>query len=227
LDDHNADRVIAEQIRRFAELSHPWEWKYYSYDQPSDLPERLLMAGFTREPVETVLVAEIADLDLDVPAPPGVELTLVVDGQGVEALVGVHDAVFGGDHTGLGMALLGGLQRRPSTAAAVVAWAADRPIAAGRVEFHPGTDFASMWGGGTVPDWRGRGVFRALVAQRAAIASAEGFRYLQVDASPDSRPILQRLGFAELATTTPFIHPGDHPSEADEVPSSPAFRVNE
>jgi hypothetical protein len=36
------------------------------------------------------------------------------------------------------------------------------------------------------------------------LAAARGFRYLQVDASPDSRPILRRLGFAELATTTPF-----------------------
>jgi hypothetical protein len=26
-----------------------------------------------------------------------------------------------------------------------------------------------------------------------------------VDASPESRPILRRLGFAELATTTPFV----------------------
>jgi hypothetical protein len=33
-------------------------------------------------------------------------------------------------------------------------------------------------------------------------------RYLQVDASADSRPILQRLGFAELARTTPFRYPG-------------------
>lgn len=26
--------------------------------------------------------------------------------------------------------------------------------------------------------------------------------------APDSRPILERLGFVALATTTPFIHPG-------------------
>jgi hypothetical protein len=51
-------------------------------------------------------------------------------------------------------------------------------------------------------------VFRSLVAHRANLASARGFRYLQVDASPDSRPILKRLGFVELATTTPFVHPG-------------------
>lgn len=207
IDGASADAVIAAQVSRFVELARPWEWKHYSYDLPPDLPDRLLAAGFTAEPVETLLVAEIADLDLDVRPPPGVELLPVADTQGVEALVSVHDQVFGGDHSGLGRELLAALDSRPPTAAAVVAVAGRTPIAAGRVEFHPGTDFASLWGGGTLPDWRGRGVFRSLVAHRAALASARGFRYLQVDASPDSRPILQRLGFVELATTTPFTHP--------------------
>jgi GNAT superfamily N-acetyltransferase len=208
LDQVSADAVIAAQISRFAELSRPWEWKHYSYDQPADLSERLLAAGFTREPAEALLVADIADLTLDVPPPPGVELRAVIDRQGVEALVSVHDEVFGEDHSALGRTLLAGLARQSSTAAAVVAFAGQTPISAGRVEFHSGTDFASLWGGGTLPAWRGRGVFRSLVAYRAALASARGFRYLQVDASPDSRPILQRLGFVELATTTPFTHLG-------------------
>jgi antitoxin (DNA-binding transcriptional repressor) of toxin-antitoxin stability system len=51
-------------------------------------------------------------------------------------------------------------------------------------------------------------VFRSLVAYRARLASERGYRYLQVDASAASRPILVRLGFTELATTTPFRHPG-------------------
>ncbi|MGH3546785.1 MAG: GNAT family N-acetyltransferase [Pseudonocardiaceae bacterium] len=208
LDQVNADSVIAGQISRFAELSRPWEWKHYSYDQPPDLPDRLLAAGFTSGPAETLLVAEIADLTHDAPPPPGVELLAVVDARGVEALASVHDDVFGGDHSAVGRALLAGLAVQPSTAAAVVAVVGATPIAAGRVEFHPGTDFASLWGGGTLPTWRGRGVFRSLVARRAASASARGFRYLLVDATPDSRPILQRLGFVELATTTPFTHPG-------------------
>jgi GNAT superfamily N-acetyltransferase len=208
LDHVSADAVIAAQISRFAELSRPWEWKHYSYDQPPDLPDRLLAAGFTPQPAEALLVAEIADLTLDVPPPPAVELLPVVDKHGVEAVVSVHDEVFGGDYSALGRTLLAGLARQPGSAAAVVAVAGRRPIAAGRLEFHPGTDFASLWGGGTLPAWRGRGVFRSLVAHRATLASARGFRYLQVDASKDSRPILQRLGFVELATTTPFTHPG-------------------
>jgi GNAT superfamily N-acetyltransferase len=208
LDDGNADAVIAAQVSRFAEVSAPWEWKHYSYDEPPDLPDRLIAAGFTREPAEALLVAEIADLTLDVSPPAGVELRAVVDEQGVESLVSVHDEVFGVDHSGLGRALLDAVTRRSSAVAAVIAVAGQTPIAAGRVEFHSGTDFASLWGGGTLPAWRGRGVFRSLVAHRAALASARGFRYLEVDASPESRPILQRLGFVELATTTPFVHPG-------------------
>ena len=208
LEPARADTVIAAQISRFATLSRPWEWKQYSYDQPPDLSGRLLAAGFTPEPTEALLVAEIADLTLDVPPPPGVELVAVVDEQGVEALVRVHDEVFGGDHSAIGRTLLAALSRQPRTTEAVVALAGRAPVAAGRVEFQPRTDFASLWGGGTLPAWRGRGVFRSLVARRAALASARGFRYLQVDASPESRPILQRLGFVELATTTPFMHPG-------------------
>ena len=207
LDQRSADAVVSAQIRRFAELARPWEWKHYSYDQPPDLADRLLAAGFTREPTEALLVAEIADLTLDLPPPAGVELRAVIDRAGVEALVSVHDEVFAEDHSALGKTLLAGLAQQDRTTAAVVAFAGPTPIAAGRVEFHSGTDFASLWGGGTLPAWRGRGVFRSLVAYRAALASDRGFRYLQVDASSDSRPILQRLGFVELATTTPFTHP--------------------
>jgi len=208
LDDVSADAVIAAQLNRFAAQGRPWEWKHYSYDQPPDLPDRLRAAGFTPAAPEALLVAEIADLTLDVPPPPGVQLSAVVDERGVEALVSVHDAAFGTDHSAVGRTLLAALARQPTTTAAVLAMAGETPICAGRVEFHSGTDFASLWGGGTVPAWRGRGAFRALVAYRAALASARGFRYLQVDAAPDSRPILLRLGFVELATTTPYTHPG-------------------
>ena len=45
-------------------------------------------------------------------------------------------------------------------------------------------------------------------AYRVALAAAQGCRYVQVDAMPPSRPILARLGFDELATTTPFMYPG-------------------
>ncbi len=86
----------------------------------------------------------------------------------------------------------------------VVAMAGDQPICSARIEFLPGSSFASLWGGGTLPGWRGRGIYRALIAYRARLAAARGYRYLYVDASPDSQPILARLGFSRLAVTTPY-----------------------
>jgi len=53
--------------------------------------------------------------------------------------------------------------------------------------------------------WRGRGIYRALVAYRTRLAAARGYRYLYVDAAPDSQPILARLGFTRLARTTPYV----------------------
>ena len=224
LDEVTADTAIAAQIQRFAHRPGGWEWKHYSYDRPLDLAERLKAAGFVPEPTEALMVAELSELSgLEISgaapsttAPAGVEIVPVTDLAGVQSLVSVHDAVFGGDHSGLGRALAavlgrdgepggaGELGRAPVTVAAFLAVADGLTIAAGRVELAHGTDFASLWGGGTLEAWRGRGVFRALVAHRAALAAAAGFRYLQVDASADSQPILRRLGFIELAKTTPF-----------------------
>jgi GNAT superfamily N-acetyltransferase len=83
--------------------------------------------------------------------------------------------------------------------------AGDQPVCSARIEFLPGTSFASLWGGGTLPGWPGQGIYRALIAYRTQLAAARGYRYLYVDASPDSQPILARLGFSRLARTTPYV----------------------
>jgi GNAT superfamily N-acetyltransferase len=155
-----------------------------------------------------LMVAEIADLDLPGTSPAGVRVRTVEDHAGVETMLAVHDEVFGQGsvYPSVVEAVRTALGMRPRPIEAVIAWAGDVPVSAGRVELHDGTEFASLWGGGTVLDWRGRGVFRALVAHRALRARDRGFRYLQVDALPTSRPILQRMGFQPLAETTPWMY---------------------
>jgi len=118
----------------------------------------------------------------------------------------VHDLAFT-EHPSpeLGKRLMAQFSDSPGLLHMVVAMAGDQPVSAARIEFIPGTDFAGLWGGGTVPAWRGKGIFRALVAYRAGLAAAAGYRYLQVDALPTSRPILERLGFQVVARTTPYV----------------------
>ncbi|HEY9373362.1 GNAT family N-acetyltransferase [Streptomyces sp.] len=208
LDPAAVDAVVAGQIRHYAEFGRTFEWKAYGHDAPADLPKRLLAAGFVPDEEETVMVAETARLSLDVVLPDGVELLPVTDAAGVRLVVEVHDRAFGGDGGHIGRQLLDRLATEPDTVAAVVATAGGEPVSAARLELCPGADFAGLWGGGTVEAWRGRGLYRALVAHRTRIAAARGHRYVHVDAAPTSRPILQRLGFTPLATTTPYVYEG-------------------
>jgi GNAT superfamily N-acetyltransferase len=199
-----ADAAIAEQVRYFTELGREFEWKLYSHDAPADLGDRLLKAGFVPEASEALMVAAIADLPTEVVLPEGVRIEPVTNAVGVKMLTSVHDDAFGRPSPRMEQQLLRQVAEDPDSLIALVVMAGDRPVCASRLEIHQGTEFASLWGGGTVPEWRSKGIYKATVAYRARIAAARGCRYLQVDASDDSRPILARLGFESLSTTTPF-----------------------
>jgi GNAT superfamily N-acetyltransferase len=173
-------------VDRMRELPGHVEWKYYSH-LPADLPERLRAAGLEPEDEETVVVAEAASIP---PPPPDVELRVVT-----EEFVDLAARVFG-DRFEL-----------PERAVAVVAMVDGQPVSGGRVDFEDGVEFAGLFGGITLPEFRGRGLYRATVAKRAALARERGYRWLYVDALPTSRPILERLGFVRLTTTTPFVIP--------------------
>src|SRR5262249_56413964 len=113
----------------------------------------------------------------------------VTGAAGVGWGVGGNREAFGRARRALGAALRARLAGEPGSVAAVVALAGDRPVCAGRVEFHRGTEFASLWGGGTVPDWRGRGLFRGLVGDRAALPAPRGLRSLPVGGPPARRAV--------------------------------------
>jgi GNAT superfamily N-acetyltransferase len=180
------DGEIEPLVARMREVPGHVEWKYYSHDGP-ELRERLLAAGLVPEDEETVVIAEAASI-----APPPAEVELRVATEEFEDLA-AH--VFGKRY---------GL---PEKAVAVVAMVDGQPVSGGRVDFEDGVEFAGLYGGITLPEYRGRGLYRATVAKRAELARERGYRWLYSDALPTSRPILERLGFVPLTTTTPFVIP--------------------
>lgn len=206
LDERTAPQAIAEQVRHFTELGREFEWKHYAHDRPAHLGELLLAAGFVAEPAESLMIARIADLPTDATLPEGVRLHPVTTPADVELVLAAHEGAFEESADWLRPRLLHLLAESPETVSMVVAMAGDLPVCGARAEFPRGTEFASLWGGGTLPAWRGRGIYRALVAHRARLAARQGFHYLQVDASDQSRPILARLGFSALSTTTPYVY---------------------
>lgn len=214
LDESTVDAAITDAIDYFSTRGRSFEWKHHGYDTPPDLPDRLLAAGFRPDEQESVVVGEVSEVCHRLAAtsePEGVTVRrLREDDQGRSqdwaAINAVHTAVWDED--------AGPLVREVSAEhaadpALMSVWLAESPdgslVCAAWVRFHEGTDFASLWGGSTLAEWRGRGIYKTLVARRADEAAGRGFRYLQVDASAESRPILERLGMHLLTSTTPYI----------------------
>ncbi|MGW7556868.1 GNAT family N-acetyltransferase [Streptomyces rimosus] len=210
LDGEALDAFIAAQRDHFADRGLPVEWKYHGHDLPADLPDRLTAAGFTPGERETVDIGEAADVagpPGGPPLPEGVRLRDVTDRADFDRIGELAEAVWADDRGWLAPALEEMAAGRDGDACVVTVAEslAGEVVSAAWARFHQGTDFASLWGGSTLPNWRGKGVYRALVAHRAALALARGFRYVQVDALETSRPILNRLGLVSAATTVPYV----------------------
>lgn len=77
-----------------------------------------------------------------------------------------------------------------------VAYADGVPVARASGSF--GEHAVSLFGGSTLPEARGRGAYRALVAARWDDAVQRGTPILVTQAGPMSRPILAQLGFREV-----------------------------
>jgi ribosomal protein S18 acetylase RimI-like enzyme len=201
------DALIARQVRIFTERGERFEWKLHGHDRPADLAERLRAAGFVAEPEETVLVARVNDVagKAEVQLPAGVSMREVTERRDLERIEALEDAIWGDDQSRLADSLEAERAAAPEALAVVVAESADTVVCAGWLRFEPGPEFATLWGGATLPAWRGRGIYRAMVAYRARLAARDRRSYLEVDASDASRPILERLGFVAVTTTTPFV----------------------
>ncbi|MPY65596.1 GNAT family N-acetyltransferase [Deinococcus sp. SDU3-2] len=183
------------------------EWKTRGHDQPANLPERLREHGFQPEEPETVMVGEARHLAWPVTLPSGVRVRRIDDQPDplpdVTRAAHTQSRVFG--FLFRPEELMRRLERGQGQTELWIAEAADEVVCVGRLDIVPGTEFAGLWGGGTLPEWRGQGIYRALTAARAQSALGRGVRYLHSDSTDASRPILERSGLRPVTTTTPYV----------------------
>ncbi|TDE08443.1 GNAT family N-acetyltransferase [Jiangella asiatica] len=207
------DRLIARQRDYFGARGEQVEWKTRGHDLPADLTDRLRAAGFAGEEQETVLIGMAREMTAAPGLPDGVTLRQVSADADLRRIAAMESAVWGQDWSWLGDDLIRRVSAAPDEIVILVAEAGGsggQVIAAAWLVFRQGTEFAGLWGGSTLAAWRGRGIYRSLVAARAELAVARGVRYLQVDASDNSAPILRRLGFHAVTTTTPYVWSPPH-----------------
>ncbi len=207
LEGEDLDRLVADVVAYFRDRTavERFEWKTRGHDAPADLAEHLVAAGLEAEDEETVMIGEAASLVVDLELPEGVLVRRLEHGapgleEDLAALLEMQAEVFGASW-GTVASGLEGMGRGDEY------WVAEHEghiVSGGRLVGVEGTEFAGVWGGATVPEWRGRGLYRALVSARARSALDRGLRYIQSDCTPMSRPILERSGLLAVTTTTPY-----------------------
>lgn len=201
VQEANADVVIEREIAYFRELGRKLEWKAYRHDPTPDLHLRLAAHGFeVEEEPDYIMALALADPPPVLLEPVTADVRSILDPAGIEDVMAVEEPVWDADFSWLKNELGKTLQERPDELAVYVAYVDGEPASSGWVYFHPGTHFASMWGGSTLPEYRKKGLYTALVASRVQEAIRRGYRFLTIDAGVMSRPIVTRHGFQLLTT---------------------------
>jgi ribosomal protein S18 acetylase RimI-like enzyme len=193
LDHYRADPAI-ERVK----------WKSRGHDHAPGLHDALVERGFEEGVTESIMIGETAGLIADVTLPDGVTLRRVVDEPDVRAMCAMASVVFADNESDR---IADALLRRLALDDGMELWVAEangQIVSAGRLEPVAGSEFAGIWGGATLPEWRGRGIYRALTAVRARSALARGKTLTHSDSTDFSRPILERSGLVEVSTTTPY-----------------------
>ena len=218
LTPENADQVIEEQVADFERLGLEFEWKLYDHDQPPYLRERLAAHGFEIEEAEALMVLDLAQISETLLRPVTHDIRRITDPEQIyTAVIAVQEEIWQENQAQHAEELAQELRLDGDHISFYAGYAADRPVCSAWIRFNETGSFASLWGGSTLPAHRKHGFYTALVAVRAQEAIQRGYRFLTIDASPMSRPIVARHGFQLLT----FTHPCKwHPSSTSSLRSS-------
>lgn len=195
-----AEAVLADVVARAVEFGLPAAGVYVRLSAPDGLEAALLGRGAQLVATGDVLALALP-ADVEAPDLPGLELRWTTEPELVRDANTIGISVFGGSSADDEVVARRAAAVRASVAAgtggSMVAYLDGAPAAVTGVEVVDGV--ARLSGGGVLEAYRGRGVYRALVAARLAYAAERGatMALTQGDVTTSS-PILRRLGFVSF-----------------------------
>ncbi|NCF68230.1 MAG: N-acetyltransferase [Chloroflexi bacterium] len=203
LNEANVEDTVREQVSYFASIGQDFEWKVYDYDRPSDIKERLGSYGFMVEEAEALVVLDLEDAPETLWQPVRHNVQRILDPEKLADVQTIEQQVWDEDVSWVAHFLGSALSNYPEQMSVYVVYINEKAASAAWTYFSENSQFASLWGGATISGYRKQGLYTALLAIRAQEAKARQVRYLTVDASTMSRPILEKFGFEMIAYTFP------------------------
>ena len=206
VDPEEADDKIYEAIMFFRPYSRPFLWYVTPSTRPRDIGERLISHGFSYLDDSPGMVAEMAELPQDYPAPEGFRIEAIEDHSGlrqyfevwalghkypphiVEPFVKLYGEI-GFDEDRPDRLYLGFLDGDPVTTSMVM-----------RVG-----DTASVWWVTVLPEAQQRGLGLLMTLKPLMIAQERGCRLATLFSSSAGYPQYKRLGFREHTKLSYYV----------------------
>ena len=212
-NESNLDRVIDKELEYFAPMAQPLTWKVYDHDLLPSLQEKLNLRSFAadRDGPADVMVLDINAAPADLFQPTQVDIRRITDREGLKDVIYVLDRVYGGHNTwvndrlGLHLQFPGYL----SVYAAYVDAGKVRQPASIAWTYFPKGHFAALFGGSTLVEHRGKGLYTSLLAARLKEIRARGYPFAVVETGDMSRPIVAKHGFQQLTTVWDYQWQGN------------------
>ncbi|MDG3085999.1 GNAT family N-acetyltransferase [Vibrio hannami] len=203
LSSEQADIRIEQEIEFFTRQNKGFEWKVYDTDTPSDMGERLVHHGFTAGERESFMVFDIEKHHHRFSNYQH-RCTKVTSADQIKDTMSIHPQVWGGDFSHQEQALIDQFTAEPGSVSIYNVYVDGKVVSSARITFNGNSRFAGLWGGSTLQDYRGKGYYTDLLAARVLEAKQRGIKYLIIDASDMSRPIVEKYGFEFVTYTTPY-----------------------
>lgn len=194
IPEGDVDRTIDRVIDEYQSHSVPFKWCVGPWTKPSDLGHRLERLGFDTWNVRG-MACEVEGLQIDVPSDVQVEVLSASNiGDYAETFAFGWGQEFPSDRkellkTGLSRELYPGTKRE-----FFLARIEGRPV--GTASFFRHSNSAYLTGGNVLADFRGKGVYRALIQARLNRLKQLSIALTTTHArEKTSAPILEKLGF--------------------------------
>lgn len=200
--------VIHREVDYFTPLQQPFTWKVYDHDRLPGLKDELTSHGFAHDddPAD-VMVLDVRNAPAALFEPVKVDIRRIDSPDGLQDIIHVLDSVWGGHNTWvndrLGMHL--GL---PGYLSVYAAYVDDQPASIAWTYF-PRGQFATLFAGSTIAEYRKQGLYTSLLATRLKEILARGYRYAVVEAGAMSKPIVAKHGFQHLTTVYDYEWQGN------------------
>jgi len=201
LNSTNVEEVIHEEIAHFESRGCDFSWVVFRHDTPANLKDRLLANGFLNEESDAIMILDTEDLSPVLGTPICHDVQQITDPNKIDDVLTIRQQVWQSDYSSMAQSLTKRLIDAPESLGLYVAYIDGKPASTAQISFYQKGHFAGLVQAATLPGYRGRGLYTALIAMRVQEAKRRGIRFVDADASPMSRPILEKLGFQCLTET--------------------------